>query len=122
MRTAFTIAIALTFFAGSGAGQNANDTIRAWSTTAGPDGVVWHLSIERDSTATVTSSSDLGAKSVERHFKISAAQRQAILWAVEEGQFFTLPKSVGPRSLSSSWTAEYIGARNGWSLAQGVPE
>ena len=99
MRTAFTIAIALTFFVGSGARQNPNDTIRAWSSTAGPDGVVWHLSIERDNTATVSSSSDLGAKSVERHFKISAAQRQAILRAAKEGQFFTLAESVVSGSL-----------------------
>jgi hypothetical protein len=99
MRTAFTIAIALVSLVGSGRGQAAEGMIRAWSSTNGSYGQVWHLSIERDDTANVSTSSDLGAKSVERHFKISSAQRQAILRAAEEAQFFTLAESLSPGSV-----------------------
>jgi len=99
MRTAFTIAIVLTFLAAPGGQQNSNGIVRAWSTTNGPYGQLWHLSIERDNSATVSNSSDRGAKSVERHFKISTAQRQAIVRASEEAQFFELTESLGPGSV-----------------------
>src|SRR5205085_4078425 len=61
-----------------------------------PYGQVWYLFIQRNDSATVTSSSEFGAKSLERLFRISMAQREAIVRAAEESQFFALPESVGP--------------------------
>jgi hypothetical protein len=81
MRTAFTIVFALTFLVGSGRQQTATAIVKAWSTTNGADGQVWHLSIGRNDPATVSTSSELGARSAEREFRISAAQRQKILHA-----------------------------------------
>ena len=99
MRTAFAIGIAVMSLVGSGRGQATDGIIRAWSSTNGPYGQLWHLSIKRDNSATVSSSSDLGAKSIERHFKISTAQRQAIMRATEEAQFFELTEPLGPGSV-----------------------
>ena len=60
---------------------------------------MWHLTIERDGSARVSSSSELGAKSLERRFTVSVAQHQAILAAAEETEFFSLAKSLGPSSI-----------------------
>ncbi len=73
--------------------------VRASSTTAGPDGVVWLLDIGKDGSALVRSSSEFGAKSQEQRFTVDAPERQAIVRASDEARYFELPDSVGPSDL-----------------------
>ena len=73
--------------------------VRASSTTAGPDGVVWLLDIGKDGSALVRCSSEFGAKSQEQRFTVDAAERQAIVRASDEARYFELPDSVGPSDL-----------------------
>jgi hypothetical protein len=92
--TLFALTLAVGAVAANGQ-QNPESTVKAWSSTNGSFGEVWSLSIEGDSVL-VTRSSELGAKTLERHSRLSAAQRQAILRAIEQADFFALPGSVGP--------------------------
>jgi len=95
-----TIAIVLTCLVGAKGEQSSSGFIKAWSSTNGSFGKVWHLSIQSPDSGTVSDSSELGAKSSERRFKIfSTAQREAILRAAEDAQFFALPDSLGPSSV-----------------------
>ena len=94
-----TIAIVLACLVEASDQQSSSGSIKAWSSTNGSFGKVWHLSIHSDDSAIVSDSSELGANSSERRFKISTAQREAILRAAEEAQFFALPASLGPSSV-----------------------
>lgn len=99
MLRAVTIAIALTCLIEASSQQNPTDFVEAWSSTNGTFGEMWSLSIRSDDSAVVTAVSQLGAKRRERRFTISTAQREAILKAVEEAQFFALPALVGSDSI-----------------------
>ena len=96
MRAAFLVAVGLSLFVG-GTGFQATEsiTVHAWSSTNGPYGAVWYLEIASDGQAQVTSSAPLGAKSEHHRFRLPRARREAILRAVEEANFFALPKFVG---------------------------
>src|SRR5262249_5168215 len=99
--TALTVAIAVTCLAEAKATdqQRSQGFVRAWSTTNGPYGKVWQLSIQSNDSAVVSDSSELGAKSRERRFKITTGQREAIVKATDEVHCFALPDSLGPRSV-----------------------
>jgi len=96
MRPVVSVAILIAFVIQVSGQQTPRLSVEAWSSTNGPYGELWHLSIQADGSAEVTGSSGLGSGSRERHFKISSAERDAILKAAGEAQFFALPEFVGP--------------------------
>jgi hypothetical protein len=93
---AVTVAIVVTCLVEASGQRSSSGSVKAWSSTNGSYGKVWHLSIQPDDSAIVSDSSELGAKSSARRFKISTAQREAILRTAEEAQFLALPDSLGP--------------------------
>jgi hypothetical protein len=99
MRPGITIAILFAFVIQASGERTPRLSVEAWSSTNGPYGDLWHLSIQADDSPEVSTSSGLGAELRERHFTVSSVQREAILKATEEAQFFALPESVGPSSV-----------------------
>jgi hypothetical protein len=99
MRPAVAIAILLAFVIQVSGQQAPRLSVKAWSSTNGPYGELWYLSIRADGSAEVSGSSALGSESRERHFKISNAEREAIVKATGEAEFFALPEYVGPSSV-----------------------
>jgi hypothetical protein len=96
MRTIWLV-LALALYAGVATAQSEQTLVlQAWASTNGPYGASWSLDVAADGSAQVTSSAAAGARRQERRFTISRAQRDAILRAVEEADFFALPEFVGP--------------------------
>jgi hypothetical protein len=97
MRTLFLVAIVLASSQGTALQpERTGVVVEAWSSTAGPYGVLWTLEIGVDGAASVTRWSSPGEAGQERHFMVAPKDRSLIMKAVEDAKFFELPAYLGP--------------------------
>ena len=73
--------------------------VKAWSSTAGPYGVLWTLEIGADGAASVTRWRGPGEAGQERHYTVAPKDRSAITKTVEDAKFFELPEYIGPSTV-----------------------
>ena len=100
MRIVFLVAIALASSQGTTAQPKHTAVfVKAWSGTAGPDGVTWALEIGADGTGRVTYWRGPGKTGLERRFTLVPKERALITKAVESAKFFELPEYLGPSPL-----------------------
>ena len=100
MRTILLVAVALASSQGA-ALQPARTAVvvKAWSSTAGPYGVLWTLEIGANGAANVTRWRGPGESGQERHFTVAPKDRSAITKTVEDAKFFELPEYIGPSTV-----------------------
>jgi hypothetical protein len=100
MRTVFPVAIALALSQGTPLQpERTAVSVNAWSSTAGPYGVLWALEIGTNGAASVTRWLGPGEAGQERHFTVTPKDRLAITKAVEDAKFFDLPEYLGPSTV-----------------------
>ena len=74
--------------------------LQAFSSTAGPYGTFWRLTIEPDGAAEVKSSDMLHDRKPDtRRWVLTDAQRASLAAAIASADFFTLPASLGPEEV-----------------------
>ena len=98
MRTVFFL-VAVVLASSQGTPSQPDRTavvIKAWSSTAGPYGVMWILDIGANGAATVTRWRGPDAARQERHFTVAPNDRSTITKAAEDARFFDLPEDLGP--------------------------
>ena len=74
-------------------------SVNAWSSTAGPYGVLWALEIKANGAASVTRWRGPGEAGQVRRFTVTPKDRLAIAKAVEDAKFFDLPEYLGPSAV-----------------------
>lgn len=70
--------------------------VKAWSGTAGPDGVTWALEIGADGAGRVSYWRGPGETGLERRFTVTPKERALLTKAVDSAKFFELPEYLGP--------------------------